>query len=312
MTNDSATARGHGKLIVFGEHSVVYQRTAVACSLAGGVRANLSTMGSPSFHLQTINGALEVDERVRQAADRLFSTFQLDPKQLTIDVQVDIPLGVGLGSSAAMATAMAKAAADLKGLEGAAQRAAVDKAVSASEAVFHGTPSGIDQRAARGEGFFAFRSNGEGPRFQPLDVPSNTWLVARVAPASSTARMVQSVRRLRDGHPRLIEGLLDEFGAVADAGAEALADGDWPRVGELMNINQGLLSALGVSTEVLERACYAARDAGALGAKLTGAGGGGCIVALPDADNVEDVKQALEPLGDVYRHDLPGQSDNQR
>ena len=305
MSSSTATARGRGKLIVFGEHAVVYGRPAVACSLDGGVTARLSRAGSPSFQMKTINGPLSVDDRVRKAADRLFSTFELDPEQLAIDVDVDIPLGAGLGSSAAMATAMARAAADLRGLDGTRRRDAVDDAVAASEAVFHGTPSGIDQRAAIGEGFFTFDKSNEGTPFNALDVPAHTWLVAKVAPSSSTAAMVESVRQLRDRHPELIEELLDNFAAVAERGARALSAGDWATVGELMNVNQGLLNAIGVSTDALETACHAVRNAGAYGAKLTGAGGGGCVVALPPADGIDTVQDALGDCGDVYRFQLP-------
>jgi len=305
VSSSTATARGRGKLIVFGEHAVVYSRPAVACSLDGGVTARLSRAGSPSFQMQTINGPLSVDDRVREAADRLFSTFELAPQQLTIEVEVDIPLGAGLGSSAAMATAMARAAADLRGLKGNQRREAVDDAVAASEAVFHGTPSGIDQRAAVGEGFFTFEKSDDGPRFASLDVPSQTWLVAKVASSSSTAKMVEAVRQRRNRHPELVDGLLDDFGAIARRGAQALIDSDWSTAGELMNLNQGLLNAIGVSTDALDTACHAARDAGARGAKLTGAGGGGCIVALPPAEDIDTVQAALGDYGDVYRFRLP-------
>lgn len=301
----SSTAYGRGKVIVFGEHAVVYGRPAVACSLPHGATATLVRSDSPTWSIAHPGGTIETDEAMLCAGRRLLAEFDLSPSELSVDVKLTIPVGAGLGSSAAMAVAVGRAAAHCQGLSEERSQTSLADAVAASEAVFHGNASGIDQQAALGGGFFSFSRRENSPRFVPLDVPKSRWVIAQVAPSTSTAEMVESVALLRKRQPEIIDSLLDEFALVADAGCRALQDGRWRDVGDLMNLNQGLLNALGVSTPELEDACVAARKAGGLGAKLTGSGGGGCIVVLTDDDRAQSVEEALEEKGDVYSFSLP-------
>lgn len=291
---------------MFGEHSVVYGRPAVATSLSHGAKATLSTDEPPGVRIRHPGGVFHEDERVQRALRGLLAIFELRVDELCIDVELKIPVGVGLGSSAALAVAVARAAARLTGQPPHDQQDRIQRAVDASETVFHGTPSGIDRRAAMGKGFFSFvPPHGTPARVQPLQVPPHPWLVARVDSPSSTERMVSSVRQLHQRLGEFAEALFDDFASVARRGARALGAGDWKTVGKLMNVNQGLLDAIGVSTPRLGAACHAARDAGAWGAKLTGAGGGGCIVALPASDRLEAVRKTLEDHGEVYQFRLP-------
>ncbi len=303
--SDPSTAVGRGKLILFGEHAVVFGHPAVACSLPGGASATISRSGDPSWSIRHPGGLIESDDDVRRAARRLLAEFDLRPEQLQVDIELTIPVGAGLGSSAAMAVAVARAAAVLQQLDRDLAEAKIDAAVAASETVFHGTPSGIDQQAAMGGGFFSFQKSKPTPSTTPLDVPPGRWLVARVAPSASTAQMVESVASLRRRQPEILDSLLCEFASLTRAGTRALESGSWDEVGELMDLNQGLLNAIGVSTPELESACSAARTAGAYGAKLTGSGGGGCIVALVDEHNLSDVQKTLQRQGDVYSFSLP-------
>lgn len=296
---------GRGKLIVFGEHAVVYGQRAVACSLPEGARASLRRSASPQWSITHPGGTLEIDEYVRRALQAIFDTFDLSSAEHTVDAELTIPVGAGLGSSAALAVAVARAAADIVGIDDDTARGRIDEAVAASEAVFHGTASGIDQTAAMGAGFFAYSKSHGWPEISSLDVPEHRWIIARVAPSASTARMVKSVADLHRRRPEWIDPLFERFDAIARAGCEALEAGRWRDVGTLMNLNHGLLNAIGVSTPALEAACHTARDAGANGAKLTGAGGGGCIIALADDEHGPDVEAALAEEGDVYSFTLP-------
>lgn len=292
-------------MIVFGEHAVVYGHPAVACSLPRGAKATLSASDDPRWTIAGPDGPLQVDDTIRRAVRQLLSPFDLEAEQLDLDLNVSIPVGAGLGSSAAMATAMARSAAKLRGWNGTKAQSAVAEAVSASEAVFHGTPSGIDQRACVGDDFFSFSKAAQSPKSESIEVEPRRWIVARVAPPASTSTMVESVAALRRRRPALVNSILENFAATADAGARALEAGRWREVGELMDLNQGLLNAVGVSTPALERACAVARDHGALGAKLTGAGGGGCIIAVGADDDTAALEQALAAHGDVYPFLLP-------
>lgn len=302
---ETATAQGRGKLIVFGEHAVVYGQPAIACSLARGATATIRRSHQPDWRVLTDERPLQVNDQVLLAGARLLEPFGLCADELDIEVRLQIPVGAGLGSSAAMAVALARAAARLQEISPDQIDARIDQAVAASEAVFHGAASGIDQRAAMGSGFFAFQRDDGHLQIDPLTIPTRSWVIARVAPSASTAEMVSGVATLCDRHPEVMPGLIDQFGAITRAGMRTLEQGRWEDVGELMDLNHGLLAAIGVSTPALDEACHRARSAGALGAKITGAGGGGCIVALSGDDGPGPIAAALGSLGPVYSYELP-------
>lgn len=297
------TGRGCGKFIVFGEHAVVYGRPALAASLPQGAVVQLRRAASPQWHAESPAGPLAPNDQVHRAVTALLDHFGLSLDNLAIDVGFDIPIGAGLGSSAALAVALARGAADLCGLTGDERQGRIESAVAASEAVFHGKASGIDQQAAYGGGFFRFQRRADGPLVEAIAAPPHRWYIAPVAPSASTADMVAGVADRRRESPTEFASYFDAIAEVTDAGQTALGRGDWQRLGQLMDRNQALLQSIGVSTPVLDKACEAARSAGALGAKLTGAGGGGCIVALADAET--PMADALADFGPVYAFDLP-------
>jgi mevalonate kinase len=162
------------------------------------------------------------------------------------------------------------------------------------EQVFHGNPSGVDAAAAAAGGCIQFT---RGVGIEPVKLARPLELVLAVAgPPASTKSMVEGVARINERRPEMFQKTLDGVRALVNNARLCLEAGDLPGLGQLMNLNQMLLSGLHVSTEAIERACQVARDAGALGAKLTGAGGGGCIVALADLDPAP-VLQALRDAG---------------
>lgn len=298
--------RGFGKLILFGEHAVVYGVPAIVAGLSLGASATV-VRASPTT-LTLLNGSGRVTATAIPSADGVPLERALEAMisalglrdDFHITVQLDVPIGVGMGSSAAMAAAVARSLAAEQHLG----PEAVEAAVAASEDVFHGSASGIDQAAALTGGVFEFE-RGEPPKVSPIVMPSVDLVVIEAGPPALTSEMVTKVamrlkRRTLAG-PKLLSAVRR---VVAEA-VPALNDGDWASVGELMDMNQGLLKAMGVSTPDLDRACEAAISAGAVGAKITGAGGGGCVIALAP-DNAEAICARLVEEGwKAFRIQIP-------
>jgi mevalonate kinase len=164
------------------------------------------------------------------------------------------------------------------------------------ERVFHGNPSGIDTAVAAHGGFVYFR---RAAPLETLGVRGTLELcIGHSGTASSTKAMVEAVARLRERKPQIVEKAFEGIQALVRNARLALEAGDRVALGRLMDLNQMILAGLFVSTEELERMCGLARESGALGAKLTGAGGGGCVVALvPDAEHGDRVLAAWKAAG---------------
>lgn len=269
-----------GKVLLFGEHSVVYGRPAVAVGVSPGTQAVARVSDDETVCIAPWGLTLgrKMEHKIADSVRVLCANLPFDTDRLSVDVTTHLPAGAGMGSSASLLVAVARAFADVRDVR--LDDATLFDAVMAAEGVFHGTPSGLDHAAAMYGGALRF-VRGRPPQMTPLAVGASIWLVVfQVAAGGDTGRLVGGVRERLGRHPSLEAPLLDAFGAVADAGVEALGAGDHARLGELMDINHGLLVALGVSTPALCAGCAEARAAGALGAKLTGAGGGGCLIAL--------------------------------
>lgn len=273
--------RGFGKLILFGEHAVVYGVPAIVAGLSLGASATVVHAAPTSLTLIDGLGRVvatafaSVDGApLERALHAMISSIGLT-QDFQVAVTLNVPIGVGMGSSAAMAAAVARALVadfDLGEHE-------IEAAVAASEAVFHGSASGIDQAAALTGGVFEFE-RGTPPQITPIKIPAVQLVVIEAGPPAPTFEMVTKVASRLNRRKTSGRKVLAAIREVVGEASPALQAGDWASVGELMDMNHGLLKALGVSTPDLDRACEDAVAAGALGAKITGAGGGGCVIAL--------------------------------
>lgn len=291
---------GQGKLILFGEHSVVHGRPAIAATLDRGARAKIEPIDTEQARL--LIGGKPLDETgdpelMTRAFEAICAALKVSPEHLLVDVTLDLFPGAGLGSSAAWAVSIARALCEGLELPEDTRETLVEAATQASEQVFHGRPSGVDQSAAMGRGLFSFRRLNRGVAIEDLQAPPFELAICLAGPPSSTAKMVEGVAALGQRFPSIGQALHEAVGDVALAGAAALVEGDLAGAGELMNINHGLLSALGVSTDALDAACHLARAEGALGAKLTGAGGGGCVFALATQDTLDAILATWKAQG---------------
>jgi hydroxymethylglutaryl-CoA reductase len=229
-----------------------------------------------------------------RAAGAILDRLGLTDRNLRIEVFPDVPRGMGLGGSAAIAVAIIRALDRHFGLK--LTDARVNELAFLSEEIAHGQPSGIDNTLATYGRPLVYR-RGTPPLVEPLAIRSPLRLVIGMTRAEGlTAKTVGNVREARERNPRLYDKIFDDIDALVLQAVAALRDDDHHALGELMNVCQGLLNALQVSTPELERLIGIARGAGALGAKLTGGGGGGAMVALCAGD-ATPVREAIERQG---------------
>ncbi len=288
--------RAHGKVILVGEHAVVHGVSAIAVGVDRGataaarpLREGPSRLIIPAWKTDLAEddeGELAKGFRALLAASRP----RTREAAFAVDVAVEIPAGAGLGCSAAVAVAVARA------LDPSASAAELEARAMAWERVFHGNPSGIDAAVSARGGALVYRRPGPGV---PIAAGAKLHLaVGHSGKAASTKEMVASVARLKEQRPAFVGEIFAAIEEIASAAARAIQTGDSAALGKLLDANHGLLSALELSTPDLERMCETARAAGALGAKLTGSGGGGCAIALASsARGVQAVLAAWERAG---------------
>jgi len=281
---------GLGKIILLGEHAVVYGYPALAAALDRGVRVDaVPTPAGGSLRLEIPAWNLKLnaddDSSFAQGLAAIADAIGLGRPALTLIGDAQIPAGAGLGASAAFAVAISRAL--LGYAHKPADTAAVAAAANASEKLMHGQPSGVDVALAIAGGIGVFRKSTGLRSFAcaPLRV-----IVGPSGAPRSTAAMIDRVAAATSGAAD--DQRLHELGALTDRGTVALTAGQLEELGGAMNRAHALLGGLGVSTPLLDGLCEVACKAGAYGAKLTGAGGGGSVIAIAPRDKEGDVLAA--------------------
>ncbi len=269
---------GFGKVILLGEHAVVYGHPALAGALGLGARARATLACADAATALTIAGwDLHVtatdDHPVADALRALLGAARAPLTGLALTAEVSVPARAGLGSSAALSVALARALFEVAGEPPGDDT--IEAVANAAERCFHGTPSGVDVALATRGGLGLFR---RGTGLAPLAAEPISIAIGLSGEPRRTADMVARVAAAVDGDTHAADRL-DALGDFARDGADALAQRDLPALGALMNRAHENLASLGVSSPALEALVGAARKAGALGAKLTGAGGGGAVIA---------------------------------
>ncbi len=316
------TASAPGKVYLFGEHAVVYGEPAVPCAI--GLRAEV-TVTERERGLRVTAGDLTLDgftveydgearsrpdvdvsdslvdagmSYITEAVEQAKDAASVEDVGLEVGIDSEIPLGAGLGSSAAVAVAAIDAATRELGAELSPAELA-DRAYQVEYAVQDGQASRADTFCSAMGG--AVRVEGDDCRV--IEAPDLPFVIGYDGGSGDTGALVAEVRTRKETYD-FAGDTVAAIGDLVREGESALAADNLTEVGKLMNFNHGLLSALGVSSRSLDAMVWAARDAGALGAKLTGAGGGGCIVALDHTAETETALEYAPGCTEVYRAEL--------
>ncbi len=291
-----------GKVILFGEHAVVYGKPAIAVPVTEVqviVTAEPAPLGSGlTLVASNLEKSIRLskaprDEPLAAAARLTLARLAVSEPDATLIISSTIPIASGLGSGTAVSTALIRALASFLGHT--LETWAVSALAFEIEKIHHGTPSGIDNTVVAYEQPVYF------VREQPIqrlnvDTPF-TLLVGDTGVRSSTKKTVGRVRRGWKRDPARYDALFDQIGDIVDQARQAIETGDVNALGPMMDDNHERLIKLGVSSPELDTLVEAARFAGAMGAKLSGAGRGGNMIALVEDDVAEEVTEALLEAG---------------
>ena len=285
------------KIILGGEHAVVYGVPALVLPLSG-LRTEVSLRESnvPSMRVLLADLAEPSEAQmafVSGACRTIVEGLGQSLPDATLEVRSTVPLASGLGSSASLCVALARAFSRLHGAS--LEPVDIQRLANAAEQAAHGRASGVDTAAIAWGRPLRFVT-GQPPGFLTLPEPL-TLVIAHSGECGSTQAVVLDVAMRREVEPERFAGIFADVGDAVARMTAALALGDRMALGKAMTDNQQALQAMGVSTPMLDGLVTAAIGAGAFGAKLTGAGWGGCAMALVSAETADAVGQAMVDAG---------------
>ncbi len=302
------TVSAPGKLMLLGEHAVVYGHPCIVTAV--GQRLTLIATIDPdpnfTFEARDVNvhghkkpmvdlGKGTVEKKVAFVEHAVKNCIQKYPQDSGVEVQTTSQFSsqLGFGSSSAAAVCTIKAYSELFDLE--LSNKEIFELAYKTVLDVQGKGSGFDVAAAVFGGTLYFVTGGE--TIEPLKVASLPLIVGYSGVKADTVTLINQVAELSKKYPKMVTGIYKQIDFLVREAKMKLLDKEWQALGELMNINQGYLEALGVSIGKLSSMIYAAREAGAYGAKLSGAGGGDCMISLSAEDKTQSVKEAITKAG---------------
>ena len=280
------TCTAPGKIYLFGEHAVVYGEPAIACAVE--LRTRVRVKSSNEILISSDIGKTGLDFELHPYVSSAIQ--KMGSPAVSIEITSEIPVGSGLGSSAAVTVATLSAINIECGLG--YDKDKIAKTAHEIEKEVQGAASPTDTFVSTFGGVIEIPSK---KKLEILDCGIVIGNTNKGASPKKTAKLVKQVAQLKEDFPDSINPIIKTIGSFARHGEIMVAQKKYQALGKLMNVNHGLLDALGVCTMELSTLVYAARNAGAYGAKLTGAGGGGCMAALTDSPF--EVASAIEKAG---------------
>lgn len=297
-----------GKLMLFGEHAVVYGRGCIVTAVGERIKTKVEIaaddeiiIDAPDVGVKNFSepvgklgkGKTPKGARFLVSAIRCFFERYNLKSGLKVETSSDFSSEFGFGSSSGVTVAVLKAMSELFGKR-MSKKELFDLAYRVVLDV-QGLGSGFDLAAAIWGGTIHFVTGGR--VVDPLDLELLPLVVGFTGVKADTATLVRKVARLKESHPEIVDNIFNVVNLTVERAKTALEQGDFEKVGELMNLNQGLLESLGVNTKVLSDLIFAARGAGAYGAKLSGAGGGDCMIAFAPKYKLKKVKASINKAG---------------
>lgn len=299
-------ASAPGKLMLFGEHAVIYDKPCIVASVDHRISVSLEkrndnniilTAPELSIKNQIISDNLEKSHFkkvsfILAAVNNFFKKCDLK-SGLDIKTQSEFSDKIGLGSSSAVIVAAIKGLSELFKIK-MNEKEIFDLSYQTVLDV-QGLGSGFDVAAAVYGGILLFVTGGK--IISPIEITDMPLVVGYTGIKADTPTLVKMIGEKLLKEPDRVNGIFNEIENIVNLAKVEIGNKDWRKVGHLMNLNQDLLRRLGISSKELENLIKAALDSGAYGAKLSGAGGGDCMIALADKENSNNVKRAIEKAG---------------
>ena len=296
---------GFGKTILFGEHFVVHGVPGIASAVDSAADAEVKKAANGINVTDERTGAKGYAEKKKlqqlESIERMLKAMNMDPQQVAIDIWLggNLPGFSGLGASAASSVAIARAIAEEFELDLPDEK--INDIAYEAEKAYAGNPSGIDNTAATFGGLIWFKKSlsGDSNTIEQLSIRESIEIViGNTGIVANTKAMVAGVGERKQRNPKKYAELFRQAEDLALEGRKALEEFALQKVGELMNENHRLLQEIEVSCKELDYLVELAREQGAFGAKMTGGGGGGCMLALtPRKELQEKVASAIENEG---------------
>jgi len=279
----SIVASAPTKVIITGEHAVVYDYPAVACAVSKRIYVKISPCNEGQIVFsEGLNLKADISKEVPSEFEPIKRIVDILNVRTPFKCEIisDVPPACGLGTSAAVAVAFTKALSTFIGIE--LDNTRISSIAYEAEKITHGKPSGIDNTLATFGGAILYRKS---VGFRRKDVPNIKFIVVDSGQKRRTRDAVFHVKKLLESNREFVTKIFERISEISKTVWNILDSPDFQKMGELLNENHELLKMLGLSTDKIEMIVKIAKDMNCYAAKITGAGMGGMVLVLPPQDN---------------------------